>query len=51
MKIAIVSDTHGRCDQVISDLLLRDDIELLIHLGDMVSDAKLIHEKLAFLCM
>ena len=45
MKIAIVSDTHGRCDQVISDLLKRDNIELLIHLGDMVSDAKLIQEK------
>lgn len=46
MKIAIVSDTHRRCDQVINDLQQREGVELLIHLGDMVSDAKLIQEKI-----
>lgn len=46
MKIAVVSDTHGSLDKVFKALKIIDDLELIIHLGDHVKDAKKIRDKM-----
>ena len=44
MKLAIISDTHGEIDTVVSSIKQIEGIDLLIHLGDYVKDA----DKIAF---
>ncbi|MDO4604674.1 MAG: metallophosphoesterase [Helcococcus sp.] len=45
MKVAIVSDTHGRIEPFLNKIEEYTDIELIIHLGDTVDDAKKIRER------
>lgn len=45
MKVAVVSDTHGRIEPFLNKLKQFNDVELIIHLGDTVEDAKKIREK------
>ena len=40
MKVLVVSDTHGVVKPFINELEKHKDAELIIHLGDHVSDAK-----------
>lgn len=42
MKILVTSDTHGSYGAISDYIILHDDIDLLIHAGDGVSDAKSI---------
>ena len=44
MKVLIISDTHGKssCLKQIHDIV--GDVEMLIHLGDVEGDEKLIHD-------
>lgn len=44
MKILVVSDTHGRMDNVIK-YIVENKIKHVIHLGDCVDDAEKIQEK------
>lgn len=48
MKIIVVSDTHRRIEPFIKDIEKYDDIDLIIHLGDMVADAKEIKSRVKF---
>lgn len=45
MKVVVVSDTHGRIEPFLEKIENEKDIELIIHLGDMVDDAKKIQER------
>ena len=44
MRVLIISDTHGKssCIQQIHDIV--GDVDMLIHLGDVEGDEKLIHD-------
>lgn len=42
MKILVTSDTHGIYEAISDYIILHDDIDLLIHAGDGVSDVKSI---------
>lgn len=44
MKVLIISDTHGKssCIQQIHDIV--GEVDMLIHLGDVEGDEKLIHD-------
>lgn len=44
MKILVLSDTHGNNIPFINQLRNHKDAEMIIHLGDMVEDAKDIRE-------
>lgn len=46
MKVAIVSDTHFRIKNFIDSVKKIKDLELIIHLGDMVDDANAIRDEL-----
>ncbi len=46
MRIAVVSDTHTFIDKAVSAIKKLKDIDLIIHLGDYVSDARRIKEQL-----
>lgn len=46
MKVAIVSDTHFRIKNFIDSAKKIKDLELIIHLGDMVDDANAIRAEL-----
>lgn len=45
MKVAVVSDTHCRIEPFLNKIKEYQDIELIIHLGDMVEDAKKIRDR------
>lgn len=45
MKVAVVSDTHGRIEPFLNTLKQFNDVELIVHLGDTVEDANKIREK------
>ena len=42
MKLVVISDTHGQIDPVVNAIKNIEEIDLLIHLGDYVKDAKII---------
>lgn len=42
MKILVVSDTHGNCEYLEKVLETHNDIQLLIHLGDVCGDGDYI---------
>lgn len=42
MKVIVVSDTHGRIDPFLDKIKDIENIDYLIHLGDMVNDANRI---------
>ena len=44
MKIAIVSDTHGRIETAVGALKSIENLNWIIHLGDHVDDARKIEE-------
>lgn len=44
MRIAVVSDTHGIIEPFIESVKNIENVELIIHLGDMVHDAKEIRK-------
>lgn len=46
MKIFVISDTHGRIDKAIEIYNNLQDIDLIVHLGDLWSDAKKIKDQL-----
>jgi len=46
LKIAVVSDTHGKIMDVINILKSIEGIELIIHLGDFIKDAIAIQNAL-----
>ncbi|MFB5191078.1 metallophosphoesterase family protein [Alicyclobacillus fastidiosus] len=39
MKLCIVSDTHGRTDELHAAALIAGDVDLLLHAGDETADA------------
>jgi len=45
LKVLVVSDTHGNVSKAISEIKKYNDIELVIHLGDYISDAKKIGDE------
>jgi len=48
MKILVFSDSHGYCDKMIAltrELKLKTTLDYIIHLGDLVRDAKYLQEK------
>ena len=45
MKVAVVSDTHGRIELFLNRLSKEKDVEIIIHLGDTVEDAKNIQKR------
>ncbi len=45
MKVAVVSDTHGRIEPFLNRLSKEKDVEIIIHLGDTVEDAKNIQKR------
>lgn len=46
MKIGVVSDTHGYIGRAIKALKGIENLDMIIHLGDYVIDAKEIEEKM-----
>lgn len=46
MKILVISDTHGNIDRVreLLDVLKGSDVKAILHCGDYISDARLIHK-------
>ena len=46
MKIIVVSDTHFSTQKIIERLEIIEDIDMIIHLGDIMSDSKKIGEAL-----
>lgn len=46
MRIGVVSDTHGYIERAIKSLKSITGLDLIIHLGDHVSDAKNIEEEM-----
>ena len=42
MKVLVVSDTHGDISKALSEIKKHTNIELIIHLGDYISDARKI---------
>lgn len=46
MKIIVISDTHFRTQQIIERLEIIDDIDMIIHLGDIMSDSRKIGDAL-----
>lgn len=46
MRVIVVSDTHFRNDKFIESVKTIDNIDQIIHLGDMVQDAKEIRDTL-----
>ena len=46
MRIAVVSDTHTFIDKAVDAIRNLKDIDLIIHLGDYVSDARKLKEQL-----
>lgn len=46
MRVAVVSDTHFRNDKFLESVKQIDNIDQIIHLGDMVQDAKDIRSEL-----
>ena len=46
MRIFVISDTHGRIDKALEIYRTLEDIDLIIHLGDLWNDAKKIKEQL-----
>ena len=47
MRIAILSDTHGKTEYFLSQMRSRNDIDRIIHLGDFAWDAELISRELS----
>ncbi|NLW53150.1 MAG: metallophosphoesterase [Tissierellia bacterium] len=47
MRIAILSDTHGKTEYFLSQMRKRNDIDKIIHLGDFAWDAELIKDELS----
>ena len=46
MKILVISDTHGKIDRALEIYNKLDDIDLVVHLGDLWHDAKRLKELL-----
>lgn len=46
MKIFVISDTHGKIDKAIEIYKTLNDIDLIIHLGDLWNDGKRIKDQL-----
>lgn len=46
MKVGIVSDTHGSIERAVEALKEIEDLELIIHLGDLVDDAKRMEKEM-----
>lgn len=46
LRIGVVSDTHGSIGRAVIALKSIGDLDLIIHLGDYVSDAKNIEEEM-----
>lgn len=46
MKIIVTSDTHFRTQKLIERLEIIEDIDMIIHLGDIMSDSKKIGDAL-----
>lgn len=46
MKLLVISDTHGKIDKAIEIYKTRKDVDLILHLGDLSSDAKKIESQL-----
>lgn len=42
MKIAVISDTHGFIEEIVSDLMHNAEVDKILHLGDFTKDAKKI---------
>lgn len=47
MKIAVVSDTHGNIEKTLDAIRTIENLELIIHLGDHVLDAREIEKQIA----
>lgn len=46
MKLIIISDTHLRVNRLIQRIREIENVDMILHLGDMVSDAEKISRKL-----
>lgn len=46
MKLIIISDTHLRVDRLIQKIREIENVDMILHLGDMVKDADLIARRL-----
>ena len=46
MKIIVVSDTHFRTQKIIERLEIIEDIDMIMHLGDIMSDGRKIGDAL-----
>ena len=46
MKIAVISDTHRLLSKTLETLKSMDDLDLIIHLGDYVKDAREIEKEM-----
>lgn len=46
LRIMVISDTHGNVDGIIREFKRKEEIDLLIHLGDYCKDALKLKEKL-----
>lgn len=46
MRIGVVSDTHGYIERAVKSLKSIVDLDMIIHLGDHVSDAKKIEKEM-----
>ena len=46
MKILVFSDTHGRIDKAVEIYNSLQDIDLIVHLGDVWNDAKRMRDLL-----
>ena len=46
MRIAVLSDTHGNLSWMNKLMPMFDSVDAVIHLGDLVSDAKKIQERI-----
>ena len=40
MKLLVISDTHGKIDKAVEIYKMLKDVDLIVHLGDLSSDAK-----------
>lgn len=45
MKLAVVSDTHGRVDLIVNAIKAEDKVGKIIHLGDCTQDVRAIEEE------
>ena len=46
MKLIVISDTHLRADRLIQRIREIENVDMILHLGDMVSDAEKIFRRL-----